>query len=158
MFIEFVLGVLASAVANKIPKLRLPAAMRGLTMPLVTLKSGLVVGNFSSPHSFTFTDGSMLPACQPERSALGALSAEETDVTKGRKARWTDIKIDFSLSDTTRAALHDASKVECDVIIVPRVVLEALRKAGRDLAVTKFRTIRLADRVSKIAFADKFCV
>ena len=38
------------------------------SMPVTTLKNGLVVGNFSSPHDFNFDTGEILKACDPERS------------------------------------------------------------------------------------------
>ena len=157
MFTELMLGIVASVVASGVSKIKLPADLQGAAMPLATLESGLIVGNFSSPHAFTFTDGTVLPACSASRSALGALEAHE-DMVQNKKGRWTDIKISFTLSEQCRLGLHEASKAKCDIVIVPRVVLEALEKSGRDTSVSKFRTIRMADRVKKIAFADKFCV
>ena len=38
------------------------------SMPVTTLKNGLIVGNFSSPHEFNFDTGETLTACDPERS------------------------------------------------------------------------------------------
>ena len=154
---EFLVGLLASLIANGLAKVTLPKPLLSSEMPLVTLANGLVVGNFSSSHSFTFTDGSVLPACSAERSTLSALQVDEKNVSP-RKQRWSDIAINFSMSEQVRYALHEASKVECDIIIVPLPVLQSLKLSGRDVRKTKFRTIRMADRVKKIAFADKFCV
>jgi len=155
--IGFMLSIVAGVLTTYVPRVELPSKLRGKKMPIVTLTNGLVVGNFSSPHTFTFTDGSVLPACSSERATLAALQAVEKDVS-GKRARWTDIKIDFELSEQTEWALHEAAKEPVDIIIVPRVVRDAMAAKGRDIRKTKFRTIRMADRVKKVAFADKFCV
>lgn len=135
----------------------LQPALRGSAMPTVTLSNGLIVGNFSSPHAFHFTDGTVLPACSAERRVLSQLDVTEKGVSR-RRTKIPSISVEMTLSEAGRIALHEASKVKCDVIIVPRPVLDALKAAGRDVVGTKFRTVRLADRPKKIAHTDKFCV
>jgi len=135
-------------------------------MPTTTLTSGLVVANFSSPHSFRFTDGSELGPCSPDRANLSKLDTEEVEICRGR---WTDIRLTFILNPTVRAMLSEAylqwRTREVDVVIVPLPVITAMRGNGdllgwdpEDPEAHPFRTIRSADRVSKVNYADRFCV
>jgi hypothetical protein len=153
--------------------------------PTTTLSNGLRVANFSSPHEFHFVDGSVLPACSPERCTWLSMKSQEV-ITTSECGRWQDIEISFQLSAQCIAQLlimeYDP---DVDVILVPRVVKDALREEQqyaldyeqerRDryelyLAMTseppnttlgnltKVRTIRCADRVKKLNHIDRFCV
>lgn len=158
MLIALVCGVVAnclSAGAGRAARI-LPTALRGSAMPIVTLTNGLRVGNFSSPHAFEFSDGTSLPACSAERARLSQLDTEEIAVA-GRGIRIPTIRIKMRMSEQCRLALHEAQKADCDVIIVPRPVLDALKETGRNVERSKFRTCRLADRVKKLVCTDKFC-
>jgi hypothetical protein len=132
-------------------------------MPIITLTTGLRVANFSSPHEFRFTDGSVLPACEPARANLGKLN--DVEVTEDR-GRWVDIDLDFQMSDACLAMLLEAEKLwragEVDVVIVPFPVLNALKASPvfdtADSYGHPFRTIRSADRVTKTNHHDRFCV
>src|SRR3990167_10841593 len=46
----------------------------------VTLRSGITIANFSSPHPFRFTTGEELPGCDAERSHIIMLEAVESTV------------------------------------------------------------------------------
>ncbi len=73
--------------------------------PMVELSNGLVVANFSSPHSFTFTTGEVLGACAGERAKALMLESEEIETTRavGLKHQWTDIELKFSMSAAVEA-------------------------------------------------------
>jgi hypothetical protein len=129
------------------------------TMPIITLKSGLRVANFSSPHAFRFTDGSELPACSPERAMLGKLDTVEIEAPRGL---WTDIDLEFKMSDECAEMLEAAKTLwrngEVDVVIVPFPVLNAYKKTAPTHPETHpFRTIRSADRMTKVNHSDRFC-
>lgn len=47
-------------------------------MKIVTLSNGLRVANFSSPHDFNFTDGSILPTVDAEKSKRLSMESIET--------------------------------------------------------------------------------
>ena len=124
-------------------------------MPIVTTTEGLRIANFSSPHSFEFTDGTILPACEADRVENSSLTSVEEEIDNGR---WTDIRLRFEMNDevknlvTLALALWYAGQV--DIIIVPFPVLKALHITGDH----PFRTIRCADRTSKVNYHNKFCI
>ena len=134
-----------------------------MTMPIVTLTTGLRVANFSSPHSFRFTDGSELGACSADRANLGKLNSVEVETDRGL---WVDIDLEFKMSpecdEMLRAAWDRWTSGAVDVVIVPFPVLNAL-KADDDWCVDDdpkehpFRTIRSADRVTKLNHHNRFC-
>jgi hypothetical protein len=130
-------------------------------MPIVTLKSGLRVGNHSSPHPFKFADYSTLPGCSPERAnhfKLVPLERREPSPC----GRWTDIALEFTIPAKMRQALiEDAANPEVDVILVALPVLICVRDHEwfNDRNVRgKVRCIRKVDRVSQKIFGDRFCI
>ena len=130
----------------------------------LTLKNGLEVANFSSPHPFTFTDGSILPAVSDELAKLTMLKATETQVTDKRRKGIRTIQIDFALTDAVMELIvwwttfHETGKV--DIVLVPLPVMTALHKkfTVKELTRMPFRTIRVADRITKEIYTDKFCI
>jgi hypothetical protein len=146
------------------------------TMPVARLASGLVVANFSSPHPFRFTDGTELGACSAERANASKLDADEFETDRGK---WTDVALSFRLNGTILTMLKvafDAWKAGMvDIVIVPFPVISAMKAypglassylceefgfgfEPHDGTTHPFRTIRTADRVAKINFADRFCL
>lgn len=137
-----------------------------MTMPTATLASGLRVANFSSPHPFRFTDGSELGACTAERANLSKLNAEEIEIPR---EGWVDIRLSFRLNPGILAMLKEAYDLWAnggvDVVITPFPVISAM-KASPDLLgfdpndpeAHPFRTIRTADRVTKVNHSDRFCI
>ena len=122
-------------------------------IPVVTLQNGIRVANFSSPHAFNFDDGTILPACSPERAKSLMLESTEREILRGR---WTDIELEFSLSDSVRQAVKELElRTDIDIILVPLPVLQALEKA--ECYTQKCRVVRVADRVNKTIYSDKFC-
>lgn len=120
-------------------------------MPIVSLESGLRVGNFSSGHAFTFEDGTILPACHMTRVTLGKLETEEK--VSGKWIGFRDVEIHDSMSNSCRGlvlAAQDAfTRLEVDVIIVPLRLLQVLRREGisEDFP---FRTIRKIGRTTTL--------
>jgi len=126
-------------------------------MPIARLSTGLVVANFSSPHKFNFDDGTVLGACSPERAKLSML--ESVEVVVGGDDLHDMINLELIMSDDVRAAI-DAARTQrdedgVDVIIVPFPVLNAMADCGLDA--TGFATIRIVDRVAKVASSRRFC-
>jgi len=130
--------------------------------PVVGLSNGLRVMNFSSPHPFTFEDGTVLPACDEARSR--ALSMDRED----EESAWagplfnvtgsiTAVKPVFRLNAETLAALEAAEESwDVDVVLVPFPLLQAVRAEGHEAKFTKIATVIMADRISKAAAIDKF--
>ena len=125
-------------------------------MPFVEV-GDLVIANFSSPHAFTFVGGAVLPACSPERATILQMEARETE--SPNPGGWVDVAMEYAMSEAVEGGLAEAvlQAIEdhIDVILVPLPVLLALR--GREFPVA-FRGVRVADRLTKEAYADKFCV
>lgn len=140
--------------------------------PIVTLSNGLRVGNFSSPHSFEFEDGTILPACSNERAEDMKVEFIQSIACKsdGRQVsdKYTTLRLSFLIPDKLRNAIMDTlfeSKHEpdpqYDILIVPLVMLNAMEHdhAFRDRIIeSPFRVIRMVSRTDKRVCIDKFCV
>lgn len=135
--------------------------------PVVTLKNGLRVANFSSPHPFTFTDGTVLPACSDETCRAGTLNSIEIATERIVKdVATTDVQLTFELSDTAKVMLSFiVDRADIDIVLVPLPLMESVKKLGlmdynklRWRAEKKIRCVRMADRIKKIIFSDKFCI
>lgn len=123
--------------------------------PFITFLSGLTIANMSSPHPFTFTTGEVLPACSPEEAQRLKLDSIEVEVP-GIKGT-IDIKLEFRLNEVVKNHLQLLeSNPNIDIVLVPFPVLTAMKEAG--MPIGKCRVIRVADRVTKAIFPDKFCI
>lgn len=131
----------------------LPTSERS-DMPVVTLKSGLVIANFSSPHPFNFVTGEVLPGCSAERARRGSLDI--TEVEKPGIKGTTDIEMTPNISVDVRFMIAEAQLSTADVVLAPFMVIEAMKRA--EIPLGKFRTIRVADRISKAIYSDRFCI
>lgn len=122
--------------------------------PVVTLKNGVRVANFSSPHPFTFDDGTVLPACSPERAR--SLILEQAELSMQR-VRWTDIEHSFELTPGVREAIAELQDdAYITIILVPLPVMQAIKDDGGPIG--KCRVCRVADRISKTIYSDRFCI
>jgi hypothetical protein len=140
-----------------------------ISAPAINLSNGLRVANFSSPHPFNFVDGSVLPACDEERSKV--LSMDRKDV----ETPWAGplhlvrggivaVKPVFITTYVVMKALSDLQESwDVDLIMVPFPLLQALSANGHlDAAkdgwpaFTKVGTVIMADRITKQAAIDKF--
>ena len=122
----------------------------------VKLSNGLTVVNFSSPHSFVFSTGEVLPGCDAERSKALMLESVENG-EDSPCGRYENISLIFVMTTEVKAELDRLNAdPTVDVIIVPLPVMTALKNAG--LAIGKVRVCRSADRISKAIFPDKFCI
>jgi hypothetical protein len=125
--------------------------------PTATTSKGIILANLSSPHQFRFNDGTILPACLPDRSRLGSLDTKETE-RPGIKGT-TDVLLYFGLSKSVSDMLDEIHTDDAvDIVIVPFPVMQCIKNEELLCDYPKARVIRMADRVEKIAFHDKFCV
>jgi hypothetical protein len=123
--------------------------------PNVTLSNGVRVLNFSSPHSFVFDDGTVLPACEPDHVERGAMDVTE-DETPDPALGTIDVELKFELNWDVLDLLSEADTYDVDIILVPLPVLTALR--GNLGGIGRCRTCRVVDRQSKVISSTKFCV
>lgn len=93
---------------------------------IITLSNGKKVANFSSPHSFTFTDGSEIPAVDAEESVRLKVTFNEDVDEDG------DVKLSFTLSDAVIKEMeywmnmYTDNKV--DVVFCPLPMITAIKE------------------------------
>ena len=125
----------------------------------ITLVGGIRIANFSSPHPFLFTSGEELPGCSPEISK--SLMLHTTEVEHLNVCGWIDIELRFEMSEIVEDALNAlCDQDNVDIVLVPLPVLRAADNSeGMHPSVKeKARVCRVADRVTKALFPDRFCV
>lgn len=123
-------------------------------VPTATLTNGLTVANFSSPHPFTFTDGTVLAPCSDDRARWYMLNAKEVE-SPGIKGT-TDIELTFGMTDDIARELERVQALEgVDLVIIPLPVMKAMVDAKMDIG--SCRSIRMADRVNKVIHHDRWC-
>lgn len=126
---------------------------------IIVLSNGKKVANFSSPHPFTFTDGSIIPAVPDERSELLKIVFHE--VIENDKG---DVSLSFDLSDVVIdemqewVKLYDNGKVDVVFCPLPMIIAIADRWSEKALLNSPFRGIRMEDRIKKLASIDKQCL
>lgn len=121
-----------------------------------TLVSGIRVANFSSPHPFIFDDGTVLSAVDADTANTLKLESVEIETPHATLVGITDINLSFNMSDVVLSALLAiATDITIDICLVPFPVMNAIKTAGLDVG--KFRVCRVADRITKMLFSDKFC-
>lgn len=135
--------------------------------PSITLKNGLRVANFSSPHPFTFDDGSILPACPEDTVGAGKLVAKENITERYVNGVLVqDVKLDFELSESCKTLLFFlGERNDVDIVLVPLPVLQCIKNLALNYTdsfierwLEKCRVVRVKDRMTKVIFSDKFCV
>ena len=74
---------------------------------------------------------------------------------------WLDVFVDYKLNDILINDLNIIAEMDIiDIILVPRILIESLEGCMNNLdnyVLRKIRTCKIADRVSKIIHADRFC-
>lgn len=130
-------------------------------MEIVTLTNGVRVANFSSPHSFTFEDGTILPAVSNEIAEKYKVTFLEGRMKHKNKPIY-DITLRFELSadiiDRMEVFKELWTKGELDIVLCPLPMLTQLKKEFYDLFNSPFRTIRVENRITKEISITKFCL
>ena len=128
-------------------------------MEIITLSNGKKVANFSSPHSFTFEDGSVLPA-------VSDVDAEHFKVTFIEKIdNDGDVELQFKLSEPIISLINmwmnKYDNNEVDVVFCPLPMITALKEHihwRHNLKDSPFRAVRIEDRVKKLVSITKQCL
>lgn len=117
---------------------------------IVELSNGKKVGNFSSPHSFTFSDGTVLNAVSKEESERLKVTFIESIIPNGMHG---DIELNFELSNSVLFEMshwQDLFQQDLvDVVFCPLPMITALKQKGYDLINSPFRTVRMVSRTDK---------
>lgn len=125
---------------------------------VITLSNGKKVGNFSSPHPFTFEDGSVLPAIEDSRSEELSVEFIEHELPQG------DIELSFNLTPKVNEEVIEwctlCAKQEVDIVFCPLPMITALKEVHGKvwLLSSPFRAVRMTDRISKLVSIHKQCV
>ncbi len=99
---------------------------------IITLSNGKKVANFSSPHPFTFTDGSVIPAVSKEESERLKVNFIETE----HPDESGDISLRFELSKDVMfemrywVAMYNVGYV--DVVFCPLPMITAIKEVQDD--------------------------
>lgn len=128
-------------------------------MEIITLSNGKRVANFSSPHPFTFEDGSVLNAVSNSESERLKIIFLEKEYSNG------DTRLSFKLSDDVLAEmeecriLHSEEKL-VDVVFCPLPMVVAIKEEFGEgfLINSPFRSIRVEDRIEKLVSIHKQCI
>ena len=135
-----------------------------LRMPTVRLENGLVVANFSSPHPFTFDDGSVLPGCDPARVEAMSLRRVDREEPDGLRPI-VNVVSGFDLTNAVREAVEDIQQEwpggGIDVVLIPFPMRDPLLRwlGAEDLTQAEpFRLCLLKDRQTKVVYSDRFGV
>lgn len=133
------------------------------SMPVTTLKNGLVVGNFSSPHDFNFDTGEILKACDPERSER--LKVDFIPNISIQNIRGIEIKnnsLTFGLTPELKEEVVKIlmSRNNPDIILIPLPMIQAIKKDMPDLNIseTPFRGVKMKSRTEKLTLSQEFCI
>ena len=145
-----------------------------LSQVIVTLKNGLRVGNFSSPHDFTFDDGTILPAVSPkEAERLKVQFIEKSRKEKINNVHIENIQLTFTVTDAILDEMYLWDKrferQQVDIVLIPLPMLTALKAPDkpsgtenkwtlRGILESPFRCVRIEDRNNKVISSTKFCV
>lgn len=131
---------------------------KSLDIPVVVLCNGLRVANFSSPHSFTFTDGTVLPACSIERAKLLVLDKLMIEISAVQNTvQFTDVTFRWEMSQVARRELMRLSEVEgYDVLLLPNSVMTSLKEIG--LPIGRCRCVCKEEGGSGLNHIDRFYI
>ena len=132
--------------------------------PVVTLKSGLRVANFSSDHPYKFTDGSYLAPCDKKRAVALKLDILEHLIEEDRRG-FKSVRLQIKLLPLVEYEIqrvHEDSEV--DIAIAPLMIMEACRELPIYRSANfKMRSIRheskkLHGHSPPLCLTDKFCL
>jgi hypothetical protein len=128
----------------------------------------ITVANFSSFHTFTFSNGAILLGCSKDRSTrLSMITAEVEVIPAPRGDRFpfcegvTSVQLKWDAGadvESELTALRDAAMDGAiNVVIVPLPVLEIVRTLWSP-GDHPFRTIRRINRHVDVCWASRFCL
>jgi len=136
--------------------------LKDLHRSIITLKNGTRVANFSSPHIYTFDDGSKLEKCDIRESGLFKVHFKEKVCKDIRDI--AGVEMDFMLSKPLLSRinmweqLYNEKKV--DIVFCSLPLLTALKKIldVKELMKMPFRGVRTKDRSKKLILTDRFVI
>ena len=146
--------------------------MESTRLKVVRLSNQLLVGNFSSPHDFTFDDGTILSKVSDYDSMRLKVNFNET-VVDDKIVRHHEnsqyistVTLDFTLSEEVKWEMEVWMKMyqhnDVDIVLCPLPMIQALYKdeydRGAKLLETPFRAVRMKDRILKTVSCNTFTI
>lgn len=127
-----------------------------MEMNIIELSNGKLVANFSSPHTFLFTDGNILPAKSVDDSERLKVTFIEKLYDNG------DVELSFDLSADVmnEIALYESLYQQklVNVVFCPLPMITALKEKKYNLINSPFRAVRIEDRINKLVSIEKQCL
>ena len=133
-------------------------------MKIIRLSNQLLVGNFSSPHAFTFDDGSVLPAVSNYDSMRLKVNFNEYVIDDNLAKKYKTVGLTFTLSDEVRREMEVWHKMwehnDVDIVLCPLPMIQALNEVrnGNSTVNSPFRAVRMKDRIKKLSSIDTFTI
>lgn len=138
--------------------------VNNIEFPIIILKNGLRIINFSSPHEFIFTDDSILSAQSDSNAEKLKVEFKETiTVTEINGVQVENVSLDFELTDIVRSMLYllglSNIKDQFDICIIPLPMLTAMKKdLPFNVCNSPFRSVRMNNRLEKRVEVSRFCI
>ena len=135
-----------------------------LRFKVIRLSNQLIVGNFSSPHSFTFEDGTVLDAVSDYDSERLKVNFNETVVQTRNILHYKTVSLDFTLSAEVLNEMYIWDKMykhnDVDIVLCPLAMIQSLKEIQQVNEILKrpFRAVRMKDRIEKLASIDTFSI
>jgi hypothetical protein len=146
-------------------------------LKVVRLSNQLLVGNFSSPHQFTFDDGTILDAVSDYDSMRLKVdfnetivetctpNVGETDEIRNYIKAYSTVTLDFTLSDEVKREMEVWMKMhqhnDVDIVLCPLPMIEAFKLEGLVngwIVNSPFRAVRMKDRIAKTVSCNTFTI
>ena len=131
-------------------------------LKVVRLSNQLLVGNFSSPHQFTFDDGTVLDAVSDYDSMR--LKVNFNEYLIDQQPTYKTIGLTFTLSDEVRREMEVWEKMwehnDVDIVLCPLPMIQVLNEVRNGNATfnSPFRAVRMKDRIKKTVSCDTFTI
>jgi len=140
-------------------------------LKVVRLSNQLLVGNFSSPHAFTFDDGTVLDAVSDYDSMRLKVDFNETIVDDHiirhheNSQYISTVTLNFTLSDEVKREMEVWMKMyqhnDVDIVLCPLPMIQALKAEGLVngwIVNSPFRAVRMKDRILKTVSCNTFTI
>ena len=118
------------------------------------------VGNFSSPHDFKFTGGTILPAVHNEEAER--LKVTFVESLHENELYNIDVTLSFKISQEILDEMEHWMRLwrssRVDVVLCPLPMLQGLKESGYDIVNSPFRAVRIEDRINKLVSITKQCL
>ena len=133
-------------------------------LKVTRLSNQLLVGNFSSPHAFTFDDGTVLDAVSDYDSMRLKVNFNEYLIDQHPFKPIKTIGLTFTLSEEVRWEMATWVKMwehkDVDIVLCPLPMIQVLNEVrnGNDTFKSPFRAVRMKDRIQKTVSCDTFTI